>query len=118
MYHIHVAHAGDGNCGYRAVGLGLVVAIAGLQPVVRQQFAQHLEHLWFGMQHFPKMLTCHSPSQGSVEMGYLALLVRLASTLLHTMRMLQTCCDVPQAHVQMVYLNMCKCQKQLLPYAL
>ena len=88
LHHNLAAYAGDGNCGYRAVGLGLVVAVAGLQPAIRHQFTQHLEQLWSRMQHFPQMLTFCIPTQGSVEMGYYALLVRLASSLLKTLHML------------------------------
>ena len=70
------AIAGDGNCGYRAFAVGLVVAMAELPAHVRQRFTDHLKDLYYNMQHERHLLQCRSPSQGSVKVGYDALLVR------------------------------------------
>ena len=67
--------AGDGNCGYRAVAIGLVVAASGLSENAWAQFEQHLKSLWRDMQQHDYLLQCKSPSQGHVKMGFDALMV-------------------------------------------
>ena len=75
-------YAGDGNCGYRAFAVGLIVAMAGLKPETRQVFAKHLGQVYSRMRQLPQLLRCSSPIQGTVDRGYYALLVRLAPALL------------------------------------
>ena len=67
--------AGDGNCGYRAIGVGLVVAVSQLSAKSRHSFVQSLQQLFSGMQAKQGLLHFPAASGGSASTGYEALLV-------------------------------------------
>ena len=67
--------AGDGNCGYRAIAVGLVVAVSELPEESRRGFVRHLQQLFIGMQSQRGLLHYRSTSQGSAQQGYEALMV-------------------------------------------
>lgn len=67
--------AGDGNCGYRAVAVGLVVAIAGLSAESRRSFLQHLQQLYSCMQQEEGLWQFSSASGGNAHQGFSALRV-------------------------------------------
>ena len=80
LQNVCLATVGDGNCGYRAVAIGLVVAMAGLSEHAWARFEQHLKSLWREMQQHDYLLQCQSPSRGHVKLGYDALMVRTEHT--------------------------------------
>ncbi|KAL3155058.1 hypothetical protein ABBQ38_011125 [Trebouxia sp. C0009 RCD-2024] len=59
---------GDGNCGYRAVALGLVVAVAQQPEDIRVQFVQHLNQLYAALER-KQLLKYRSASGGSAQDG-------------------------------------------------
>ena len=70
--------AGDGNCAYRAFGVGLVTATAGLDGRARKGFIQHVKDLNRALQQQQPLLGGRTPSGGSLKEGFDALLVSSA----------------------------------------
>ena len=62
--------AGDGNCGYRAIGVSLVTVVAQLPRDHQVAFGRHIDGLYQRMQSGPRMGWRSSTSGGSVGHGY------------------------------------------------
>ncbi|KAL3151701.1 hypothetical protein ABBQ38_012682 [Trebouxia sp. C0009 RCD-2024] len=73
---------GDGNCGYRAIALGPVVAVAQQLDGIRLQFVQHLDQLYAALERKQQLLKYRSKSGGSARDGYQVLKAAIQSKLL------------------------------------
>ncbi|KAL3146249.1 hypothetical protein ABBQ32_002952 [Trebouxia sp. C0010 RCD-2024] len=61
---------GDGNCGFRAIALALVVAVAQQPEGIRLQFAQHLDQLYTALETEQQLLQYRSKSGGFAQEGH------------------------------------------------
>ena len=66
---------GDGNCGYRAIGVSLVTVVTQMPPDHQRAFGLHLAALYQSTQTGQRMGWRSSSSGGSVGHGYRALKV-------------------------------------------
>lgn len=74
-FNLVVTVAGDDISGYRAIAVGLVVAVAALSAASSHCFVQHLQQLYCGMQGMQGLLQFNSACGGFAHCGYKALLV-------------------------------------------